>query len=179
MSHPRRLIVILLFLFALGLLPLEAAAKDRYARTYLVGLMVGLGGSGDVEPEPGFDNFSWQAVFAMDLEKDVRWGARLGQITLETDGGSGNDLTYLSLVGEYLYSGPFYESGLYLGIGLYDFGAGGGLESDSSVGVNVGVTAGFKLNDRMLLLLDLSGHYADLDYAQFFAHAHVGVAYRF
>jgi len=179
LSHPRRLTVILLFLLALGLLPFQAAAQERYTYSYLAGFSVGLGGTADAESDPGFDNFDWQAMFGMDLEKNLRFGARLGQMSLDTDGGSGNDLTYLTLVGEYLAPAPHYESGLYLGVGYYDFGAGGFFPGDSSLGLTLGVTAGFKMTDRLVLLLDLAGHYADLNYAQFFANANVGVAYRF
>lgn len=179
MSHPRRLTVILLFLLALGLLPFQAAAQQRYTYTYMVGLSVGLGGTADADPDPGFDNFNWQAMFGMDLEKNLRFGARLGQMSLDTGGGSGNDLTYLTLVGEYLTPGPHYASGLYLGVGYYDFAAGGFFPSDNSLGLTLGVTADFKMTDRFVLMLDLAGHYADLDYAQFFANANIGVAYRF
>jgi len=179
LSHSRRLTVILLFLLALSLVPIQAAAQERYTYTYMAGLSVGLGGTADAESDPGFDNFDWQATFGMDLEKNLRFGARLGQMNLDTDGGSGNDLTYLTLVGEYLTPGPHYQSGLYLGVGYYDFAAGSFFPGDDSLGLTLGVTAGFKMTDRFVLLLDLAGHYADLEYAQFFANANIGVAYRF
>jgi hypothetical protein len=177
--HQRRQIVILLYLLVLGLVPLQAAAQNRYARTLMVGLMAGLGGSTGGEPDAGFDNLTWQAVFTMDIEKDVRWGAHLGQLGLDPDDGihAETDLTYLTFYGEYLRSGPFYESGLYLGLGFYDLD--GRRVDESSLGFNAGVTAGFELSERLLLLLDLSMHYADLNHTQVFGMVHVGLGYRF
>lgn len=160
-------------LLTLALVPATGLAQSPY--TYTVGLQVGLGGSPDDQPDVGFDNFGWQALFSMNLETSTRWGARVGEIALD-GGGFDADLRYLTVAGEYLFAEPLLDSGLYLGLGYYDLDVFGG---DSGLGLVVGVTGDLHLTDRFSLLLELSGHYADLDATHFFLMGHVGVGYRF
>lgn len=168
-----RLATSLFVLLTLALAPATALAQTPY--TYTVGLMAGLGGSPEDQPDVGLDNFGWQALFEMSIDSTTHWGARAGELALD-GGGFNADLRYLTLAGEYSFADRLLDSGLYLGLGYYDLDAGGG---DSALGVVLGVTGDVHLSDRFTLMLELSGHYADLDATQFFAMAHVGVGYRF
>ena len=157
-----------------------AASLAQSAHTYTVGLAAGLDGSSEDELDFDLTNFSWQAIFSMRIEPSTQWGVRVGQVDLD----SGVDvfdseLNYLTLSGEYLFADRFYESGLYLGLGYYDFAGGPALGDDNALGGVVGVTAGFELTPRFSLQTELSVHYADLDHAQFFVLGHVGIGYRF
>jgi hypothetical protein len=51
--------------------------------------------------------------------------------------------------------------------------------SQDAVGLALGVTGDFRLAERFSILLELSGHYTDLDDADLLAMGHVGVAFRF
>ncbi len=175
-----RPVIAVLILAAAVLWP--AAAVAQPVGNYTVGLMVGLGGSADNDPDTGLDNFSWQGLFEMDLEAQTRFAARLGQIDLEVDEADGQldgELTYLTVAGQYSFPAGYYESGLYLGLGLYDFSGAALAEDDTGLGVVFGVTGDFPIRERFGVRVELSGHWADLDYADFFAIGHVGVSYRF
>lgn len=166
-----------------GLLALLVAPGICLAQhdNYEVGLALGLGGSTDDEPDTGLDNFSWQASFAMKIDSKTQWGARLGQLELDTDdaGASGGDLSYVTLSGEYLFPEGFYESGVYLGLGFYDFSGDVSGADDSGVGLVLGVTGDFRLTERLGLSVELSGHGVDLEGLDFLLMGHVGLAYRF
>ena len=165
-------------LLVLALLP--ASSQAQSFKPYTVGLMAGVGGSTESEPDTGLGNFNWQAMFAMKLDLNTLWGVRVGQLDLESDADLlDGDLTYLTLVGEYLFADRFYESGLYLGLGLYDFDGGPVWGNDSALGAVLGVTGDFELTERFSLLAEVSVHYADLDHTQFFLMGHVGVGYHF
>ncbi len=171
-------LVILLGLLALTLWPASGQAQSHFP--YTVGLMAGLGGSTESDPDTGFGNTSWQAQFAMKIDLNTQWGVRLGQLDLDADGDLfDGELGYLTLAGEYLFSERFYKSGVYLGLGLYDFDGARALEDDSSLGAVLGVTGDFELTARFSVLAELSVHYTDLDHSQFFLMGHVGVGYRF
>jgi len=169
-----RLTTPLFALLALALVPAAGLAQSAY--TYTVGLQAGLGGSIEDQPDVGLDNFGWQALFSMKIDNSTQWGVRVGELALD-GGGFDADLRYLTAAGEYLFADRLLDSGLYIGLGFYDldaFGAG-----DTALGVVLGVTGDVHLTERFSLLLELSGHYADLDAVQFFAMAHVGLGYRF
>ena len=178
MRQTRHRLVPLLGLLVLALWPASSLAQSFHP--YTVGLMAGIGGSTESDPDTGLDNFSWQALFAMKLDLNTLWGVRLGQLDLESDADlPDGELSYLTLAGEYLFADRFYDSGIYLGLGFYDFDGGSVLGDDSSLGAVLGVTGDFELTDRFSLLLELSAHYADLDQAQFFLIGHVGVGFHF
>lgn len=168
-------LVTLFAILALASAPAVGLAQSPH--TYSVGLMAGLGGTFEDTPDFGFDNFGWQAFFTMKIETSTRWGVRAGELGLDA-GALEADLRYVTLSGEYLFADRWFESGLYIGLGAYDVDAPL-LGDDSSLGLVVGVTADFALAGRFSLLLELSGHYADLDAAQIFVMGHGGVAYRF
>ena len=168
-----RLATPLFVLLALALVPATGLAQNPY--TYTVGLAAGLGGSPEDQPDVGLDNFGWQALFAMKIDTSTQWGVRVGELALD-GGGFDADLRYATVAGEYFFADRVLDSGLYLGLGFYDLDAFGG---DTGLGAVLGVTGDVDLTERLRLMLELSGHYADLDVTQFFAMAHVGVGYRF
>ncbi|MCP4656740.1 MAG: hypothetical protein GY856_15110 [bacterium] len=175
----RHLTVAILVALALGLVPGSSFAQSRYP--YTVGLMGGLGGATDANPDTGLDNVGWQALFAMDIDVRTLFSVRAGQLDLETDAGElyDGELSYVTLSGEYRMTAGFYESGLFLGLGYYNRGGAPLGPDDSALGLTLGSTGDFRLSDRFSLLVELAGHYADLDQAQFFLHGHVGVAFHF
>lgn len=175
----RHLMVAILVALALGLVPSTSLAQSRYAFT--VGLMGGLGGSTDAEPDTDLNNFGLQALFAMDLDIHTMFSVRAGQLDLETDAGElyDTELAYVTLSGEYRMTAGFYESGLFLGLGYYDLNGAPLVPGDSALGLTLGTTGDFRLTDRFSLLVEIAGHYADLDHAQFFLHGHAGVAFHF
>lgn len=178
MRLPRPVSLSILALLALGFVP--AASSAQSSANYSVGLMLGVGGSTDAEPDTEFGNVSFQAYFAMKTQPKTEFVARLGQLALDTEGSFFDaDLTYLTLTGEYEFPGGGYESGLFLGLGIYNLNGDFGIDDESALGLTVGTTGDFRLTDRLSLMLELSGHYADLDYAQFFLMGHVGIAYHF
>ena len=146
-----------------------------------LGLSVGLGGS--VDEDVDYSNFSWQVLFAYDLEVHRTFSIRAGQLEIESDKAilplRDATLSYITLGGDFHFPESFYRGGLFLGLGYYDLDSdlvGGG---DSAVGLTLGTTADFKIRPRWSLLVEFSAHFADLDAAQFFVMTHAGIAWRF
>ena len=157
-----------------------AAAQAHFKR---VSGFVGFGGSGDGEPENGLDHSSLQLGLAFAAEKDLMVGVRLGRLDIGGEGfglRKSPDLTYVSASGEYLFNEGYFTSGVFLGLGWYQLSDGGsGLGSETSAGVNLGLTAEFAVNRRVSILVEFSAHYADLEGIDVFAFVHTGIGYRF
>lgn len=172
-----QILILIGLLTAVLIVPSAAQAEDR---GYTLALSLTLGGTSDAEPDPGFGNLGLQATFLMETSPRVHFGIRAGQLTLEGDRDVFDaDLSYLTLVGEYRFTESYYESGLFLGLGFYDLAGDAFFEDESSVGVTVGVTGDFRINDRWSVLGEIAGHGVDMDYANFFITGHVGLAYHF
>ncbi len=177
-------------LLALGLLlPATSSAQEPHFN-YSIGLMGGFGGSTDAEPDVGYDNFGFEAFFSMETQLRTKFVVRLGQMAFETGFNTANvanqgivpfdidvDLNYATLSGEYKYTDSGYIGGLFIGLGFYELDSS--FYDENSLGVTVGTTGDVRLTDRLSLHIQLSGHYADLDYAQFFLMGHVGLAFHF
>ena len=176
MRHSRFIILAFCTFSALVFFPVSSEAQGSCNCT--VGLLFGVGGSVESSPDTGIDNFTIEGLFSYQIDRYSLFRARLGQLDLESEFGS-TELSYLTLGGEYLIANGHYVSGLFLGLGFYDVAAGGGFADDTALGLTAGVTGDFRLNDRFSLLVELSGHYADLEQSQFFAAGHVGVAFHF
>jgi hypothetical protein len=157
---------------------LPATSEAQGGRDFTVGLLFGVGGSVESSPDTGIDNFSLEGLFSYRIDRYSLFRARVGQIDLESDFG-GTELSYLTLGGEYLVVEGNYVSGLFLGLGFYDVAAGGGFADDTALGLTGGVTGDFRINNRLSLIVEFSGHYADIESAQFFATGHVGLAFHF
>ncbi|RMH15677.1 MAG: hypothetical protein D6696_20005 [Acidobacteria bacterium] len=166
---------------ALWLLP--AAAHGQVQYNYLVGISAGIGGTSDADPDPGFDGTNFQALFGLRLDNQSYFTARLGRLQLAASDDSGGrfdaDLSYLILGGEYRFAEAFYESGLFFGLGAYDLEGDDLVADESGVGLAVGVTGDFEINDRWSVIAELAGHLVDLDYSNFFVTGNVGVGFRF
>ena len=48
-----------------------------------------------------------------------------------------------------------------------------------AAGIGILETGDFRINDRWSVLVEFSGHYADMDYAQIFVMGHIGVGFHF
>jgi hypothetical protein len=160
-----------------------ATAAESYS--YTLGILGGVGGSIDADPGVGYDNLALQLNLGFVVSPRTHLVARLGQMDLEDERGFaglfGADLTYLSVSGEYRYSEPLYESGLFLGLGAYQLNGHvlGESIDDTALGLHFGVTGDFRLNAGWSVVAELSAHWADLDESQTFALGHVGLAYHF
>lgn len=187
-DHPRqspRLLACLL-LGATLLIPARNAHATEQLEAFTVALLGGVGGTSDATPSSGYSNSSYQANFLLATEARTHLAVRVGQLDLKDFGGSGGfvdpSLQYVTIGGEYRLQQSFYESGIYISLGGYRLNgtlANGKSADESTFGVAVGATGEFKINRRLGVVLELSGHYADLDRLQFFAMAHAGLAVRF
>ena len=173
----------LALLAALFLLPGAASAQELY--TFTAGLLGGIGGSVDAEPGDGLDNTGFQLNLTMVTEPRTHVGFRLGQLSLDSEDRFGSlsdaELSYVTVAGEYRFPQSYYESGIYIGLGGYrlEGNRGSDDEQDTAVGLNLGVTGEFDVTPWLGILIELSGHYADLDEAQFFGMGHAGIAIHF
>jgi hypothetical protein len=170
---------------------LLAAALAGAARAqdypYRASLLYGLGGTldGGDDDSSSLDHGTYQLGFSWSSGWDILAGVRVGQIDYGDDEGIGGrrgaDLTYATVGGEYLFNEGYYTSGVYFGLGWYDLGEDdlGELPSDSAIGLALGLTGDFRLTRRFSILVELSGHYTDLDDADLLAMGHAGVAFSF
>lgn len=166
--------------------------SEGQAYTFTFAGLLGVGGSFD-ETDAGYGNFSGQLSFTNTVADKTLVGIRVGGLNWDSNDElgplTGPSLLYASVAGEYKetsgsFSGSFIESGVYIGLGYYLLDGDrtdGGTESDEGFGISVGVTGDLPVNERRTLALriELSGHYADLDAAQLFGTAMIGLAYRY
>lgn len=170
----------ILTLLALALLVPTTSSAQQHQYNFSVGLMGGLGSSPDAEPDVDFDNFGYEAFFSMETTLRTRFVVRAGRMGLESDGAVVDaDLDYLTLSGEYEFTESGYEAGLFMGLGLYELDPSRGIRDESAVGLSVGTTGDIRISDRFSVMVEISGHYVDFDYAQFFLMGHAGVAFHF
>lgn len=179
MSRPRFFAVLVPILtFALAAAP-EAAALDRYA--YSIGVDAVAGGPPNSEPDADLDNFGGQVVFGWQSELRTYVVTRAGQLSLDVDEGDGlldSDLRWLTVSGEYRFSDAAWDSGLFVGIGFYEE-EGSAIGDDSGLGLTLGTTARFPIVERLDLMLELAGHFTELERADVFVSGGAGVSFRF
>lgn len=174
----------LFLLLALLIAPAAASAQESY--NYSVGILGGLGGSLDADPGDSLTNTGYQLNLSMVMEPQTHVGIRAGQLKLDEDEVFNSltdaDLSYVTVGGEYRFRESFYESGIYLALGGYRV-EGTGLDlrdrSDTAIGLSIGVTGEFEINRWLGFLVELSGHYADLDESQLFGMGHAGLTFHF
>ncbi len=153
---------------ALFLSPAAVRAQDY---TWTLSVMGGLGGalnSGGGGAETGY-----QVGFGLQFEPGANVWAHVGQLDFETGTGVGQltdgTITYFNLGGEYLFAEGYYDSGIFLGLGLYDLEARRVLapgvlapaSSDSVLGIVLGATGEFKITPSFVVLVEISGHVLD------------------
>lgn len=164
-----------------------AGAAQGNPHEYTIGILGGFTGSPDADPSTDYDNFGVEGFFSMDLDVHTRFTVRVGQSTLDTDfSGFETDLSYLTAAGEYQFSDLFYQSSIFIGLGVYKADdalsiVDGGLvlDDENALGLTIGTAGDFRINNRLSVIVELSGHYADFDYAQFFVMGHAGFAVHF
>lgn len=179
----------LALLAALGALALPAASTAQDLYPWTVGVLGGVGGSEDVKPgSHSFDNGTFQVEGLYLTEPRTLLGLRVGRLDL---GGSnqvfgsrvGADLNYVTLAGQYMLEEPYYDSGIYLGLGAYSLGgknlAGGTSASTTAAGAVLGFTGEFKATRRFSVLVELSAHYITVRDSHIFGMAHGGLAFHF
>ena len=186
MKRNHRLLGRLFIAAALLGLPGAAGAQQDELYTFTAGALGGIGGSVDAEPGDSLSNTGFQLNLAMVTEPQTHVGLRVGQLALDDDEVFGSltdaDLTYVTVGGEYRYSERFYDSGIFIGLGGYRLEGttfGGDSEEDTALGLTIGITGEFPLTRWLGLLVELSGHYADLEEAQIFGMGHAGLAIHF
>jgi hypothetical protein len=163
--------------------PVAAVAQDHY--TYTLSGLVGMGGSVDAE-DASLGNQSFGLGLSLLREDRVHIGLRLVQTEFDAQDLIGNyrdaSLRYLTAGGEYRFLESFYESGLFLGLGVYELEGidDQGLDqSETSVGFVLGVTGEFEINRRFGFLIEFMGHVTDIQDSNLFATGHAGLAVHF
>jgi hypothetical protein len=172
----------------LVLAPAGAQAQEAY--TFTVSGLVGVGGSLNANFGDGIDNSTYQLNISMVTQPKTHVGLRLGTIDLAIPDGFGDsgslfdaELTYANISGEYRYSYNWYESGIFLGLGAYNLegiSSLTGLTDDSTaIGAVLGLTGEFSMSKHFGILIEIAGHWADLEEASSFLTAHAGVSFHF
>ena len=161
----------------LCLLAIRAGASTAAAaeRGITLGLLGGVGGSPESEE---YTSTSVQVLAGLEIANRTHVQLRAGQLDVDF-AQRATDLTYVTLGSEYRFDADFYDSGIILGLGWYQLGEAIGLPEEDALGLYGGVTGEFTLTDRWSLLVEFTGHWADLDAAQVFLHGHVGIAVHF
>lgn len=172
--HLRPVLLVLATALALLAGSVSAAAQERYS--YSVSLGPALGGSLD----EGLGNTGLKGSFSWRTQPRTSVGIRFGSFDLSGEQvGSLVDptLRYATISGEYHFQELYYQSGVFFGLGLYQLG--NGVDSEEGAGLTLGVSGDFPINERFSIVVELSGHYADIDAASTFGTLSAGVAYRF
>lgn len=151
-------------------------ASAQSPRLFSLSLLGGLGSAIDVA-NPDANNPSLQVGFNMEIDTERMLGIRMGTIAFSSsdvlNGHPSADLTYVSVAGEYRFREPIYDSGVYLGLGVYH------LAGATRPGLALGYTGEFTVNERTSVVLELAGHYANFRYDQAFVQALGGVRWHF
>jgi hypothetical protein len=160
-----------------------AAAPAAAVEPYLVsvGVLGGLGGPLDAdEPDPGLDHQSLQIDVGLLTEPRTLVMLRLGQLEIDEPLGSLTDptLEYVTISGEYRFYKGWYDSGIFLGLGGYRL-EGEAADSETSIGLTVGVTGDLEVTRWLSVVAELSGHWADLESNQLWGMGHAGLAVKF
>ena len=147
----------LILLCAMMLAPSSMAAQDKY--NFTAALSLGAGGPLDAdEPDPGLGNTSIQGTLSWITQPKTRVGVRVGQIDLSDEAlGSifAPDLRYATVSGEYRFQESTYQSGIFLGLGVYSLD--GTNDDDTALGLTLGFTGDFPVSDRWSVLAELVG----------------------
>ena len=179
--------VVAVVLAAASLGPPPAAAQAQEPYNFSASVMGGVGGSTDADPGDGVDNLAFQLGFKLVTQPRTQLGFRLGRFEVGSGDRFGSltdaELTYATVAGEYRLREPFYDSGVFLGLGLYRLDGtsvlGGDGGDETAPGLTLGVSGDFAINRRLSFLLELGGHYVDFDEANVFVTGLAGVGFHF
>jgi len=171
----RSLVVAWLALMALGISH-KAEAESGY--DFSLGVLGSLGGTEETDSytEQGFQIFG-----AMEMYPRTFFTVRYGQLGLDQDSGNlpEGDLEYLTVGTEYRYPAGFYSSGLFIGLGYYNLQSDSGFFDESAFGLNLGVTGDIPITNHWSVMVEFSGHYADLESTQLLLMGSAGIAFHF
>jgi len=162
-------------------LGLAEPATAQSSNMYIGGLL-GIGGSLDGQLDDGFNDLAYQLEYGLFVERKGLVVVRAGQMSVAGSPDLEGDLTYVNIAGEYRFFDRWYDSGVYAGLGWYGVGldnANAGFLDDEGIGVVVGVTGDFSINEDWSVLVEFAGHWLDTELVRFAAAAHVGVAWKF
>jgi hypothetical protein len=161
------------------------AAGSASAQNSVFSLALSGGFAGSLDEDTGFSNATFQARFAIETAQHQFLAFRLGR--MDYSGASFSLLTeatidYLTVAGEYMFTEGNYESGFFLGLGLYDVT---GVQVDgkdgnqASIGIIVGAAGEFDVAESWFVYGEAAFHYVNLDAAQMFADVQIGLGFRF
>lgn len=163
-----------------------AAAEQTESYTYTLGLLGGVGGALDADPDPGLGERSWALAAGMITAQRTLVVVRAGRLEIDGDPAferfSQADLEYVNIAGEYRFAQPTYDYGMYLGLGYYRMNGellAGGNSSDYDLGIVLGLTGDFDVTRYLSVIGEISGHYVFLNDASIFAMANIGLAVHF
>jgi len=162
-------------------LPAPAAAQD-YTWT-----LSALGGIGSAIRDGGGSATGYQLGFGLQFEPDANVWIHAGQLGFETDFRSDGTVSYVNVGGEYQFTESYYQSGLFLGLGVYDLeskrifdeGVFGPVESESALGLVIGATGEFKFTPSFVFLVEITGHILDSSDVRVLGTAHAGFGIHF
>jgi hypothetical protein len=145
-----------------------AAAQDDYL--FRASLAAGFGGSLDSDSDNAIDNDALQASFGMVTNDRTLAQVRAGRFALDSDGDFEGlfdaELEFVNVAGEYRFRQPYYDFGVYLGLGGYRLTGdlpGSGEESESALGIALGLVGDFDLTQHLAIVVEASAHYALFD----------------
>jgi len=107
---------------------------------------------------------------------------RLGRLELSADDDLfevDGELSWLTLSSEYRLPDDYDISGLFVGLGYYQRRNDHGFGDDEGVGITLGVDGEFALTEHWGVLLQLTGHWANLSHDQVWATAMGGLTFSF
>lgn len=155
------------------------AAVPAQAQGYHLGVLGGVGGAIDGDP---FDHAALEAQFGYQRGLRDLVMVRVGQLDFDASDdvfAVDGELTWLTLTSEYRLPEDFYVSGIFLGLGYYQLRNDFGLGDDEGIGVTFGVNGEFPITDHWGLLVQLTGHWADLEGEQYWTTAMGGITFSF
>lgn len=164
-----------------------AAAEQQEGYTFTLGLLGGVGGPLDADPDPGLGQTNWMLSAGMVTAPRTLVVVRAGRMAIEGDPAferfAQADLEYIHIAGEYRFAQPTYDYGTYVGLGYYQMNGelllGGGATSESDLGIVIGLTGDFDVTRYLSVVGEVSAHYAFFDDASIFAMANIGLAVHF
>jgi opacity protein-like surface antigen len=158
---------------------LLAAAPASAQNQYQLAVLGGVGGALDGDP---------LSHPALELQFGYPRGVRdlvvfrLGRINLSADDDLfvvDGELSWLTLTSEYRLPDDYYISGIFVGLGYYQRRSDNGFGDDEGVGATLGVDGEFALTEHWGVLLQLTGHWANLSRDQVWTTAMGGLTFSF
>ena len=158
-----------------------AAAQDH---TWSLSAM---GGIGSAIRDGGGTDTGYQIGFGLLFEQDAKVWLKVGELGFETDLVTSGTASYINIGGEYQFTESYYQSGVYLGLGVYDLesrrifteGVFGPVQSETALGLVIGATGEFKITPSFVFLVEISGHILDSSDVRVLGTAHAGFGIHF